>query len=65
MSLRISFWKLSGIYSHTENPFDIPRTNNRAIIVNDLLEILCVCVCTEWPALEPTLADNTGMAPFA
>ncbi len=43
MSLNISLWKLSGMYSHTENPFDILRTNNRAITVNDLR--VCVCAC--------------------
>lgn len=43
MSRSISLWKLSGIYTHTENPFNILRTNNRAIIVNDLREC-CVCV---------------------
>ncbi len=50
MSLNISLWKLSGMYSHTENPFDILRTNNRAIIVNDLRVCVCVHVSMYWRA---------------
>lgn len=63
MSRSISLWKLSGIYTHTENPFNILRTNNRAIIVNDLREC-CVCVCIRDPAMELALANDIGMAPF-